>query len=31
VFTAGTPFQVQVRVMPYGYLKQIVVNLGFSF
>ena len=31
VFTAGTPFQVQVRVIPYGYLKQIVVNLGFSF
>jgi hypothetical protein len=31
VFTAGTPFQVQVRVTPFGYLKQIQVNLGFSF
>jgi hypothetical protein len=31
VFTAGTPFQAQIRVIPFGYLKQIEVNLGFSF
>ena len=30
VFTIGTPFNAQVRVTPFGYLKQINVNLGFS-
>jgi hypothetical protein len=31
VIVAGTPFNAQIRVTPKGYLKQIAVNLGFSF
>ena len=31
IFTIGTPFKAKIRVTPFGYLKQIEVNLGFSF
>ena len=31
VLTAGTPFKAKVRINPKGYLKQISVDLGFTF
>ena len=31
VFTIGTPFRAKIRCTPKGYLKEIEVDLGFSF